>query len=99
MNFNLDTTTVATYSLMIYFVPKVAAGTASIQDFVNHQMAKLNQGYINSKIPVRAKLHCLQKIVMNETLDAKWHEEIDKIKLPSNGADGVTVFGKPKAVY
>ena len=99
MNANFDDKTLVTFSLMVYYIPKVSAGTGSIQDFVNHQIAKLNQGYINSKIPVRAKLHCLQELVMNETLDAKWHEEIDKIKLPSNGADGVTVFGKPKAVY
>ena len=94
MNANSDMTTSVTFSLMVYYVPQVAAGTGSIEDFVDHQMAKLNQGYINSKIPVRAKLHCLQELEMNETLDGIWHEQVEELNLPSNTADGVAVFGK-----
>ena len=94
MNANFDMTTPVTFSLMVYYLPKVAAGTASIEDFMDHQIAKLNQGYINSKIPVKAKLHCLQKLVFNETLNGKWHEEITGLNLPSNTADAIAIFGK-----
>ena len=45
------------------------------------EMAKLNQGYINSKIPVRAKLHCLQELQMNETMDATWHNHLNHLQL------------------
>ena len=92
MNANFDDKTIVTFSLMVYYIPQVAAGTGSIQDFVDHQIAKLNQGYINSKIPVRAKLHCLQELVYNETL--KMDEKVGKLDLPSNTADGIAIFGK-----
>ena len=32
-------------------------------------MSEINQGYINSKIPIRAKLHCIEAANVNEVKD------------------------------
>jgi len=60
-----DTTTLVTYSVMLWYTPEFAATFATEPDmdaFINLVIEETNQGYINSKIPVRvskldAQLH------------------------------------------
>merc|ERR1712156_219416 len=60
-----DQTTIVTYSVMLYYTPEVRAAVESSGDdlkmFVNQMIDTTNQGYINSQIPIRAKLHCLEE--------------------------------------
>merc|ERR1711962_92353 len=61
----MDQTTNVTYSVMLYYTPEVRAAVESsggdLKMFVNQMIDPTNQGYINSKIPIRAHLHCLEE--------------------------------------
>jgi len=57
---------IVTYSVMIYYTAEFAATTPNIRDFVDQVIAETNQGYINSQIPVRAKLHCTEQATIPE---------------------------------
>merc|ERR1712156_588253 len=61
----MDQTTIETFSIMLYYTPEVrAAVETSGKDFnayIELVIATTNQGYINSQIPIRAKLHCLEE--------------------------------------
>merc|ERR1719500_911257 len=48
-----DKTTVVTYTIKMYYTPEVS--------MADQMIATTNQGYINSEIPLRAKLHCLEE--------------------------------------
>merc|ERR1711922_106232 len=53
-----DTTTIVTYSVKIYYDKKFKAATSDIDGFLDQVIQETNQGYINSKVPLRLKLHC-----------------------------------------
>merc|ERR1711981_47743 len=55
-----DETTIAEFSVMIYYTPEFAAETPDVQTYVDAVIAETNEGYINSKIPIRAKVHCIE---------------------------------------
>ena len=57
-----DTTTIVTYSVQIYFTKKFADATSDIQGFTDLVIAETNQGYINSKVPLRIKKHCTEQV-------------------------------------
>merc|ERR1712038_219934 len=61
----MDQTTIETFSIMLYYTPEArAAVETSGKDFnayIELVIATTNQGYINSKIPIRATLHCLEE--------------------------------------
>jgi len=57
-----DTTTVVTYSVQIYYTKEFAASTADIQTFTDSLIDTTNQGYINSKVPIRIKKHCTEQV-------------------------------------
>merc|ERR1712109_222343 len=61
----MDQTTIETFSIMLYYTPEArAAVETSGKDFnayIELVIATTNQGYINSQIPIRAKLHCLEE--------------------------------------
>ena len=83
---------------MVYYTPLFAAHTHFIPDFVAHQISKTNQGYINSKIPVRVKLHCIEEASIEETSDGFTYYRFFGWKLENvtqlrNSADAVTLFG------
>ena len=48
-----DTTTIVTFSLMFYYTQEFEAVTADIEGFVDQIIDITNEGFINSKIPVR----------------------------------------------
>jgi len=55
-----DSSTIVTYSVMLYYTPELAATTPDVQTFMDQIIADTNEGYINSNIPVRIKIHCIQ---------------------------------------
>ena len=55
-----DTTTVVTYTIMLWYTPQFYALFASDSDmdvFIDLIFEETNQGYINSEIPVRVARH------------------------------------------
>ena len=61
-----DTTTVVTYSVMIYYTPDFASVTPDIEGWVDQVLAETNQGYINSLIPVRIAKLCIEEATIND---------------------------------
>merc|ERR1712168_1044606 len=61
-----DTTTVVTYSVMIYYTPDFASITPDIEGWVDQVLAETNQGYINSQIPVRITKLCIEQATFND---------------------------------
>jgi len=61
-----DTTTVVTYSVMFWYTKKFADVTPDIPLFISQVIAETNQGYINSKVPVRVKAHCTKQVDFEE---------------------------------
>ena len=72
-----DKTTLVTYTVKVYYTPEVKKQVKNLPTMVDSDsvIGKTNQGYINSKIPIRIKLHCLEQTKTSEkegmnTLDA-----------------------------
>ena len=61
-----DTTTIVTYSAMIYYTPDFASVTPDIEGWVDQVLAETNQGYINSLIPVRIAKLCIEEATIND---------------------------------
>ena len=61
-----DNTAMVEFSVMIYYTPQFAAITPDIPGFVDQVLAETNQGYINSKVPMSIKLHCIEKATVND---------------------------------
>merc|ERR1719228_3044744 len=55
-----DTTTIVTYTVKVYYTPEFRAVTADIDGWLDQQIQEVNQGYINSRVPLRVKLHCAE---------------------------------------
>ena len=64
-----DTSSVVTYSLKVYYTPQFSAATADIAGFVDHIVQETNLGYLNSGIPLRAKLLCTEIATLNDLDD------------------------------
>jgi len=64
-----DSTTVVTYSVMIYYTPEFEAVTDDIPLFVSQVIAETNQGYINSGLPLRIRLLCIAAATLHDTVD------------------------------
>merc|ERR1711892_694903 len=71
-----DDTTIAEYSIRIYYTQEFAKATTDIPLYMDQVIAELNQGYINSKIPVRAKLFCVEATTLNDEPDT--HKLLEK---------------------
>merc|ERR1712200_399127 len=56
-----DSTTLVTYSIMLYYTPEVKAAVDDVRLMADQVIATTNQGYINSEIPLRAVLHCIEE--------------------------------------
>ena len=56
----------ATMSINVYYTPQFASVTSDIPGWVAQVMAETNQGYANSKIPLRAEVHCIQQASVND---------------------------------
>ena len=82
-NAQKDTTTVITYSVMIWYTPEFRNTfftEADMEAFVNLVIEETNQGYINSQIPVCPlhihMLHHTQFQVRAEKFDVKEHPSL-----------------------
>ena len=60
-----DKTTRVTYTIKLYYTPEVKnsirTSGSNIMEMAKEVIAITNQGYINSEIPLRASLHCLEE--------------------------------------
>ena len=54
-----DNDTIVEYSITIYYTKEFKKATADPVTFAEQVLSETNQGYINSNIPIRAKLHCV----------------------------------------
>merc|ERR1719186_157041 len=61
-----DTTTIVTYTVKVYYTRQFQAATADIDGFLDQVIQETNQGYINSKVPLRVKLFCSELATINE---------------------------------
>jgi len=61
---------VVEYSVTVYYSAGFKASTSDVGAFVDQVIAETNTGYINSKIPLRVKLHCLLESSIPDGLDA-----------------------------
>merc|ERR1711934_1055837 len=61
-----DKTTMVTYTIKIYYTPEVRKSVKNIATMVKNVVDQTNQGYKNSKIPVRVKLHCMEETTVPE---------------------------------
>ena len=61
-----DTTTIVTFSVKFYYTPQFAAVTADIDGFINQAIAVTNQGFINSKAPLRVQSCGSEKTTIDE---------------------------------
>ena len=73
----------------------------SVTPNIIHIIAKTNQGYINSKIPMRVKIHCIEKATINDPKNNEKGLEMfstmkKSIEELRNTADGASLFGRIK---
>merc|ERR1711892_1032830 len=61
-----DATTIVEYSIKNYSTVEFAAATDDIELYFNQVVAETNQGYINSNIPVRVKIFCIEATELND---------------------------------
>jgi hypothetical protein len=66
-----DRTTEAVYSVTVYYTKGFKRSTPNVEAFVEELLAETNAGYINSKIPIRIKLHCLLPSSVPDNMGAK----------------------------
>ena len=65
-----DKTTMVTYTIKIYYTPELLKSygndKAMLKTMAEQVVGETNQGYINSKIPLRAVLHCMEETTVPE---------------------------------
>ena len=66
----VDTTTIAEFSITVYYTEEFKKTTADPLTFIDQVIAETNQGYINSGIPIRARLHCVIQSDIRDGLPA-----------------------------
>lgn len=92
-----DNTTIVNISMMFYYTDSFASVTPNIMDFFHHIIAKTNQGFINSKIPLRVQLHCIERATIDDSTEGSILRRFSRMKTIEdlrNTADGATLFGK-----
>ena len=62
-----DRSTVVTYSVMFYYTPEFQAVTADIDGYIDQIIDETNQGYVNSKIPVRVTKFCSELATLSDS--------------------------------
>ena len=61
-----DKTTVTTFSVKIYYTREFKSATTDIQGFIQLIIDETNRGFVNSKVPIRIKLHCVEAADIND---------------------------------
>merc|ERR1712045_818514 len=87
-----DSTTLVTYSIMLYYTPEVKAAVDDVRLMADQVIATTNQGYINSEIPLRAVLHCIEETNEPEsafTLDNRDQGRLGYFRQYKNGGNSL----------
>merc|ERR1711892_1073133 len=66
-----DSTTIVEYSIKYYYTKQFAEATDDIELYFDQVVAETNQGYINSKIPLRVTIFCIQATLLNDKSESK----------------------------
>jgi len=66
-----DNTTMVTYSVKFYYTPEFAAVVSDIEEFTDQIILETNEGYINSKIPLRVVKHCTEEATIHENYSSR----------------------------
>jgi len=61
-----DPDTIVTFSVKYYYTRQFAEVTDDIELYMDQVTAETNQGYINSLIPVRIKIHCIEPAELDD---------------------------------
>ena len=61
-----DAKTVVEYSIKFYYTKEFAEATDDIEGYFNKLESETNRGYINSKIPVRVKIFCIEATTLRD---------------------------------
>merc|ERR1711915_532976 len=61
-----DESTIVEYTVKFYYTVEFAEATDDIELYFDQVIAETNQGYINSKIPVRVKIFCIEETTMHD---------------------------------
>jgi len=65
-----DDTTVVEFSIRFYYTKEFAKATSDVTLFFNQVLAVTNQGFSNSKIPVKAKIFCIEATTLTDQPEA-----------------------------
>ena len=66
----VDSSTIAEFTITVYYTKEFKESTADPLTFIDQVIAETNQGYINSGIPIRARLHCVIQSDIRDGLPA-----------------------------
>ena len=66
----VDTSTIVEFTITVYYTEEFKKTTADPLTFIDQVIAETNQGYINSGIPIRARLHCVIQSEIRDGLPA-----------------------------
>merc|ERR1711892_1162833 len=66
-----DDTTIVEYSIKYYYTQQFAEATDDIELYFDQVVAETNQGYINSKIPLRVTIFCIEATLLNDESESK----------------------------
>ena len=53
----------------MYFTPEFEAAAHDVEAYVAVMLAETNEGYMNSNIPIRVELFCIEKLNIAEIYD------------------------------
>ena len=54
------------YSIKVYYTPQFAAVTADIEGYVEQVIQETNQGYYDSRVPLTAKVLCIEEATIDD---------------------------------
>jgi len=65
-----DSSSIVEYTVTVYYTTQFKQTTADPALFIDQVLAETNEGYKNSDIPVRARLHCVQESTIQDGQDS-----------------------------
>lgn len=65
----IDRSSLISYSIKVYYTSQVAENVKDVETFLDQVIKETNEGYKNSKVPLRAELLCAERISIEESKD------------------------------
>jgi len=62
---------ISTYSVKVYYTPEFAASTSNVHRHIDRVITVTNQGYMNSRVNLRVKLHCIEMATLHDIPNAR----------------------------